>query len=125
MSWQPLGPLLKVKLLVGYMRSCLCRVGTVNSRRHVKSHDQLEGAKGIRLSPKMCQVVSGDSFEKQARKHPHFFMADSQPVAPGEEGQIVELAVTLSFLGSIEPTQEVDAESLFKQKENQDFPLKS
>ena len=32
-TWQPLGPLLKVKLLVGYMRSCLCRVGTVNSRR--------------------------------------------------------------------------------------------
>ena len=32
-AWQPLGPLLKVKLLVGYMRSGLCRVGTVNSRR--------------------------------------------------------------------------------------------
>ena len=40
-SWQPLGPLQKVKLLVGY-------------GLHVKSHDQLKGAyKGVRRSPKM------------------------------------------------------------------------
>ena len=31
--WQPLGPLLKVKLLVGYMRVSMCRVGTADLRR--------------------------------------------------------------------------------------------
>ena len=30
--WQPLGPLLKVKLLVGYMRHCLRRVDALYSR---------------------------------------------------------------------------------------------
>ncbi len=41
-TWQPLGPLLKVKLLVGYI--------------DVKSHDQLKGAgcSGIRRSPDRC-----------------------------------------------------------------------
>ena len=33
LSWQPLGPLLKVKLLVGYMRVSMCRVGTADLRR--------------------------------------------------------------------------------------------
>ncbi len=40
-SWQQLGPLLKVKLLVGYMRNRLCRVGTVNSRRQCVLEPQL------------------------------------------------------------------------------------
>ena len=39
-TWQPLGPLLKVKLLVGYM---------------VKSHSTQRSVSGIRRSPKMCQ----------------------------------------------------------------------
>ena len=37
-QWQPLGPLLKVKLLEGYIWL------------HVKSHDELKGVKGIRLT---------------------------------------------------------------------------
>ena len=63
-------PGLKVKLLVGYMRNCLCHVGTVKmpgdivswkhhfSGLHVKSHETHSKklwAKGIRRSPKMCQ----------------------------------------------------------------------
>ena len=38
--WQPLGPLPKVKLLKGYMYN----------------PTKLKGTKGIRRSPKMCQV---------------------------------------------------------------------
>ena len=34
-SWQPLGPLLKVKLLVGYMCVSICRVGTADLRQNV------------------------------------------------------------------------------------------
>ena len=59
-TWQPLGPLLKVKLLVGYIYPLVVRVaqwliGELVSDQHnlsglhIKSHDQLKGAKGMRL----------------------------------------------------------------------------
>ena len=34
LTWQPLGPLLKVKLFVGYMRVSMYRVGTANLQPH-------------------------------------------------------------------------------------------
>jgi len=46
-------------------------------------------------------------------------MADSQPVPPGEEGQIVELAVTLGFLGNLPPKKNQ------KLPPCQNFPLKN
>ena len=54
-SWQPLGPLLKVKLLVGPR----CKI-PLNSK----------GAKGIRRSPKMWQkLVQNDQFQEKNHAH--------------------------------------------------------
>ena len=50
-SWQPLGKtLLQVKLLVGYMRNCLCHVGTVNSIPRSTQRSE-------RSPAEMCQVL--------------------------------------------------------------------
>ena len=73
-TWQPLGPLLKVKLLVGYI--------------DVKSHDQLKGAgcSGIRRSPDRCAKVL----------YIYGFGAFSGPPRFGESAKVLLMSYSLS-----------------------------
>ena len=61
---------------------------------YVKSHDQLKGAKGIRRSPKMCQVLAYDSYSVVFQSYfmrigvsadpPNISSNPSLPVIPSE-----------------------------------------
>ena len=72
-TWQPLGPLLKVKLLVVYSArlDVLLRCYLVGPTGKIP-RSTLRGVQGIRRSPKMCQAIISCHLSNNLLNHSRF-----------------------------------------------------